>query len=128
MANGAITVFFEIDPFIVTLGVGTLASGVTLWISGSATVNGVSNSLISAVVETRVFGIPMSSIRSRAVRARMGDIRIHAGWPPAALRRRGRVVARLSGLHVKHLASARSRCRRRSGLGRGHDDWDKRRR
>ena len=101
MANGAITVFFEIDPFIVTLGVGTLASGVTLWISGSATVSGVSNSLISAVVETRVFGIPIRVLlRSRAVRARMGDIRIHAGWPPAALRRAGSCRSALRAVYM----------------------------
>ncbi len=104
MANGAITVFFEIDPFIVTLGVGTLASGVTLWISGSATVSGVSNSLISAVVETRVFGIPIEFYYGLGLCVLVWVI---FEFTPVGRRLlfagRGRVVARLSGLHVKRL-------------------------
>jgi len=103
-ANGAITLFFDIDPFIVTLGTGTLASGVTLWISASTTVTGVSNSLVNAVVETRFLNIPIEFYYGLAVCIAcwivfeftpVGRRLLFAG--------RGRVVARLSGLHVARL-------------------------
>jgi ribose transport system permease protein len=102
--NGAITLFFDIDPFIVTLGAGTLASGVTLWISASTTVSGISNSLVNSVVQTRVFDIPIefyyglgACVLSWIVYefTPVGRRLLFAG--------RGRVVARLSGLHVARL-------------------------
>jgi ribose transport system permease protein len=102
--NGAITLFFDIDPFIVTLGAGTLASGVTLWISASTTVSGISNSLVNSVVQTRVFDIPIEFYYGLAACVLswvvyeftpVGRRLLFAG--------RGRVVARLSGLHVARL-------------------------
>ncbi len=57
--NGFFVMVFDIDPFIVTLGTGTVILGLTLWISGSQTISGVSNWLSSWVVERRLFGISL---------------------------------------------------------------------
>ena len=57
--NGFFVMVFDIDPFIVTLGIGTVLSGITLWISGSQTIGGVSNWLSVWVVDKRLFGISL---------------------------------------------------------------------
>jgi ribose transport system permease protein len=57
--NGGFVMLFAIDPFIVTLGTGTILSGVVLWLSGSATISGVSDTLVDAVITTRLLGIPL---------------------------------------------------------------------
>jgi ribose transport system permease protein len=59
LINGFFVMVFDIDPFIVTLGTGTVILGLTLWISGSQTISGVSNWLSSWVVERRLFGISL---------------------------------------------------------------------
>jgi ribose transport system permease protein len=59
LVNGFFVMVFDIDPFIVTLGTGTVILGLTLWISGSQTISGVSNWLSSWVVERRLFGISL---------------------------------------------------------------------
>jgi ribose transport system permease protein len=58
--NGAFVLLFGIDPFIVTLGTGTVLNGVVLWISDSQTISGVSPGLVDAVVGSRLIGIPLS--------------------------------------------------------------------
>jgi ribose transport system permease protein len=58
--NGAFVLLFGIDPFIVTLGTGTVLNGVVLWISDSQTISGVSPGLVDAVVGSRLLGIPLS--------------------------------------------------------------------
>jgi len=57
LINGFFVMVFDIDPFIVTLGTGTVILGLTLWISASQTISGVSVWLSSWVVEHRLFGI-----------------------------------------------------------------------
>ena len=57
LINGFFIIFFEIDAFIVTLGTGTIILGLTLWISASQTISGVSDWLSSWVVVHRLFGI-----------------------------------------------------------------------
>lgn len=57
LINGFFIIFFDIDAFIVTLGTGTIVLGLTLWISASQTISGVSPWLSSWVVEHRLFGI-----------------------------------------------------------------------
>ncbi|MGH3292217.1 MAG: ABC transporter permease, partial [Trebonia sp.] len=59
VVNGVICVFADIDPFIVTLGMGTFLDGLTLWISNSAPVAGVSQSLINLVVIDRFLGLSL---------------------------------------------------------------------
>jgi len=57
LINGFFIIYFEIDAFIVTLGTGTIILGLTLWLSASQTISGVSDWLSSWVVVHRIFGI-----------------------------------------------------------------------
>src|ERR1700735_1427355 len=59
LINGLLITIFRIHSLIVTLGVGTFLHGVTLWMSDSMTISGVSQSLITAVIVQRLFGIPL---------------------------------------------------------------------
>lgn len=59
VVNGGFVTVFRIDPFIVTLGTGTLLNGVVLWLSGSQTISGISPALVSAVIGTRLLGVSL---------------------------------------------------------------------
>lgn len=59
LINGAFVIYFNIDPFIVTLGIGTILEGIILWMSGSTTISGISSSLIEIVAVKRFLGIPL---------------------------------------------------------------------
>lgn len=59
LTNGVLSLFFGIDPFIVTLGMGTLLAGIVLLISNDQTFSGISPSLISLVIGDRFLGIPL---------------------------------------------------------------------
>jgi ribose transport system permease protein len=59
VTNGLIIVRFNIDPFIVTLGVSTVVQGLIYLISGSATITGVSSSLSTAVLDEPFLSIPV---------------------------------------------------------------------
>ncbi len=101
MVNGFITVVFGIDSFIVTLGVGTVVSGIVLWISNSATVSGVSFDLVNAVVATRVFGIPIEFYYALIVCTVIWYVfRYTVVGKRLLFVGRGRRVARLSGISV----------------------------
>ena len=43
---------------------GTFVHGVTLWLGDQQTISGVSDGLVSAVIVTRLFGVPLSSFRT----------------------------------------------------------------
>jgi ribose transport system permease protein len=101
LVNGLLTTRLGIDPFIVTLGSGTFANGLTLWISGSNTVSGVAPSLVNAVVGGHLLGIPLEFFYALALCAliwwvfeytRLGRLFTIVG--------QGRQVARLSGAPV----------------------------
>jgi ribose transport system permease protein len=55
--NGILVVWVGIDSIIVTLGTGTLVSGVVLWISNSEMVSGISPTLVNWVIVPRLFGL-----------------------------------------------------------------------
>lgn len=57
--NGAFVTLFGIDPFIVTLGTGTILSGLVLWLSDAQTISGVSTTLVDAVIATRLLGVSL---------------------------------------------------------------------
>jgi ribose transport system permease protein len=59
VVNGAITVAFDINPFIVTLGTGTVLDGITYWISGSNTVSNVSSNLSKWTFTEQIGGISL---------------------------------------------------------------------
>jgi ribose transport system permease protein len=57
--NGALTVLIGIDSIIVTLGTGTFINGVVLWMSDSATISGISTTLVDAVIVKEFLSIPL---------------------------------------------------------------------
>lgn len=99
--NGFFILYFRIHSLIVTLGIGTFLHGVTLWISDSMTISGISTSLVNAVIVWRLFGVPLEFYYALIVCVAIWYI-----FSYTALGRRllfvGRVreVARLSGIHV----------------------------
>jgi ribose transport system permease protein len=58
LVSGTVVVYFGIDSLIVTLGVSNVLSGLTLWISGSNTITGVTSTLTRLTITDRLFGIP----------------------------------------------------------------------
>jgi ribose transport system permease protein len=101
LANGAIIVFFGIDPFIVTLGSGTFLYGVVLWISASQTISGISDNLVTPVVVDRFLNIPLEFYYGLALCIFVWYM---IEFTPLGRRLlfvgRGRNVARLSGIRV----------------------------
>jgi ribose transport system permease protein len=59
LINSYFVVKIGINSLIVTLGVGTVLNGLTLWISNSQTISGISDQLVNCVVVYRLFGIPL---------------------------------------------------------------------
>ena len=101
LVNGALMIFFGIESLIVTLGMGTLLSGITLWVSDSATISGISQHLVDAVIAYRLFGISMAFYYGLILCAVMWYV-----FEYTALGRRllfvgrGRSVSKLSGVNV----------------------------
>jgi len=102
LVNGALTTALGIDPFIVTLGTGTVAEGVVLLVSGSNTISGVSPGLVNAVIADQLLKIPLEFYYALALCivlwvffefTRGGRLVLFVG--------RGRAVARLSGIRVQ---------------------------
>jgi ribose transport system permease protein len=59
LLNGALVVIFGVDPFISTLGTGTVFLGVIYWMSDSNTITGISDQLVFWTVGIRILGIPI---------------------------------------------------------------------
>lgn len=101
LVNGAFVRFFGINPFIVTLGMGTLLLGIVLLISNDQTFAGISTGLVNVVVVDRFLGIPLEFYFGLAV-----CVFIFYLFNFTAVGRRllfvgtGRNVARLSGIRV----------------------------
>jgi ribose transport system permease protein len=101
LLNGSFILYFRIHSLIVTLGIGTFLHGLTLWISDSMTISGISQPLVNAVIVTRVFGVPLEFWYAMIV-----CVSVWYVFSYTALGRRllfvgrGREVARLSGIHV----------------------------
>lgn len=57
--NGLFVLIFGINPFIVTLGMGTLLAGIVLLISNDQTFAGISPGLVNLVVGDRFLDIPL---------------------------------------------------------------------
>jgi ribose transport system permease protein len=102
--NGFFIIVFRIHSLIVTLGVGTFLHGVSLWISDSMTISGISSVLINAVIVTRLFGIPLEFYYALAICVTLWYV-----FEYTAIGRRilfvgrGREVARLSGINTDRL-------------------------
>jgi ribose transport system permease protein len=102
--NGAFVQLFSIDPFIVTLGTGTVLNGLVLWLSDSQTISGVSDTLVEAVIGTRLLGISLGFWYALALCVALWYV-----FEYTALGRRllfvgrGRRVAALSGFNLARL-------------------------
>ena len=57
--NGLIVTKFDIDPFIVTLGIGTVVVGLTYIVCGSATISGVDPVLSKVMLSKPFLSIPL---------------------------------------------------------------------
>lgn len=99
--NGFFTIMFDIDPFIVTLGSGTVVLGIVLWISGSNTISGVSGWLSEWIVVRRLAGVPLEFYYGLVI---CGIVWYVLEFTSVGRRvlfvGRGRNVARLSGIRV----------------------------
>ncbi|GAB6902563.1 ABC transporter permease [Kineosporia succinea] len=99
--NGALTVLLGIESLIVTLGMSTMVTGITLWASDASTITGVSQSLIDAVIRTRLAGIPVVFYYGILLTAAIWYV---FQYTPLGQRLlvvgRNREVARLSGIRV----------------------------
>jgi ribose transport system permease protein len=101
LVNGALMIFFGIESLIVTLGMGTLLTGITLWASDSATISGISHTLVEFVIVKRFAGISLSFFYAIALCALIWWI-----FEYTAIGRRllfvgrGRSVSKLSGVRV----------------------------
>jgi len=104
LVNGFFVKVFGINPFIVTLGMGTVLLGVTLLISGDQTYSGVSPGLVDVIVNDRFLSIPLEFYYAVGV-----CIVIWYMFEHTTLGRRllfvgsGREVARLSGIRVDRM-------------------------
>lgn len=101
IANAIVSVRFKVDPFIATLGTGTVMAGITLWVSHSATISGVSVGLSNIVVTDRWFGIPLEFYFALGIAIVMSFV---FAYLPAGRKLRyvglQRDVARLTGVAV----------------------------
>ncbi len=104
VANGILVVWVGIDSIIVTLGTGTLVSGVVLWISNSEMVSGISQTLVNWVIVPRLWGLSFGFLYALGLTVVLWYL---LEYTPLGLRLlfvgRGRRVARLAGLDVGRL-------------------------
>ncbi len=114
LVNGLLITLFRIHSLIVTLGVGTFLHGVTLWISDSMTISGVSMSLINAVIVQRFLGIPLEFYYAIGIAFIIWYLLEYTAFGRRILFvGRGREVARLSGINTDRV---RILCLAASGL------------
>jgi ribose transport system permease protein len=59
VVNGLIITLFDIDPFIVTLGIGTVVQGLIYLVSNSRTISGIDRQLSDAALTRPLFSIPV---------------------------------------------------------------------
>jgi ribose transport system permease protein len=101
LVNGFFVLYFRMNSLIVTMGVGTFAHGLTLWLGDQQTIGGVSESLVSAVIVDRWFGVPLGFYYAVGLCAILW---YYLSYTAAGRRLlfvgRGREVARLSGIAV----------------------------
>jgi ribose transport system permease protein len=107
VVNGLLITVFRIHSLIVTLGVGTFLHGMTLWMSDSMTISGVSPVLINAVIVQRLFGIPLEFYYAIAIALIIWyALEYTAPGRCILFVGRGREVARLSGINTDRVRIA----------------------
>lgn len=99
--NAFFILFFRIHSLIITLGVGTFLQGLTLWMSQSRTISGISMNLVEVVVIQRLFGIPLAFYYGLALAMIMWWVLEYTiAGRKLLFVGRGREVARLNGVKV----------------------------
>ncbi|AXC50228.1 ABC transporter permease [Paracoccus suum] len=99
--NAAIILYFRVHSLIVTLGMGTFLHGVTLWVSDSQTIGGLSPALLKYVIINRLFGIPFSFYYALLLALGVWYMLGYTALGQQLLfTGRGREIARLSGVPV----------------------------
>jgi ribose transport system permease protein len=102
--NGLLVVAFDTESLIITLGMGTVLTGLMFRISGSNTIVGVDPALSAWIFTTKLFGIPLEFY--------YGVVILLVVWyvstlTPVGLRAlfvgQSREVARLSGVRVSRI-------------------------
>lgn len=107
LINGAITLYFRVHSLIITLGVGTFLHGITLWISDSQTISGVTRTLMQYVIIERIFGIPLSFYYAIILAAIIWYVLSYTAFGQQLLfTGRGREVGRLTGIAVGRVRMA----------------------
>jgi ribose transport system permease protein len=102
--NGLFVLVFGVDSFIVTLGTGTVLQGIVVWISDSQTISGVSETLVDAVVGTRLLGVPIAFYYGLVLCAVLWYVLEYTVVGRRLLFvGRGRKVSRLSGINVSRV-------------------------
>ena len=101
LVNGLLITIFRIHSLIVTLGTGTFLHGLTLWMSDSMTISGVSPMLMNAVIVDRLFGIPLEFYYAILLTSMIWYLLEYTALGRCILFvGRGREVARLSGINT----------------------------
>ncbi|CAN5434498.1 ABC transporter permease [soil metagenome] len=104
VVNGLIITRFDIDPFIVTLGIGTVVQGIIYQVSNSVTITGVDRALSRAVLNKPVFDIPVDFYYAIALCVVVWYVFDHTAFGQRLLfAGQSRDVARLNGVNVKGL-------------------------
>jgi len=99
--NAVFILYFRIHSLIITLGVGTFLQGLTLWMSQSRTISGISMNLVELVVIKRLFGIPLAFYYGLALALIMWWVLEYTiAGRKLLFVGRGREVARLNGVKV----------------------------
>jgi ribose transport system permease protein len=102
--NGVLVVMLGAESLIVTLGTGTVMSGIALWISDSNTIGGIADALVDPVSSWELLGLPLAFYYCLFLCAALWYV-----LDLTALGRRllfvgrGRTVARLSGVRVERM-------------------------
>lgn len=101
LVNALFIIYFRVPSLVVTLGTTSLMSGIVQWITDSSTIGGIDNLLITAVIGTRLFGVPLAFYYALAAVVAMWYV---FDYTPQGRRLlfvgRGREVARLNGIAV----------------------------
>ena len=102
--NGAISIIAQIDPIIVTLGMGTFVYGVTLMISNENVVSGISTNLSNWTDGKTLLGVPIEFYYALVLMLVIWYVfEFTSVGRRMLIVGRGRSVAKLSGLSVNRV-------------------------
>ncbi|GAB3271457.1 ABC transporter permease [Kineosporia babensis] len=104
VVNGTIVTKFAIDPFIVTLGIGTVVQGLIYYLSDSMTISGIDRKLSDVVLTQPFLSIPIGFYYALALCFGVWYVFDHTAFGQRLLFvGQSRDVARLNGVNVNGL-------------------------